>query len=60
MTKNTNRQYVVEGNLAAEKSSEAHPTKVLCDECAANYTILTNEGPSSEDCEDCGGPEDDE
>lgn len=57
-----NTSYVVHGNMAAEKSSEAYPTKTLCDDCVSDYEVLTKEGPSNEPCEDCGsdGDEDEE
>jgi len=54
-----NRTYTVIGDLTSEKSSENYPEKVLCEECAANFEIVTTGSPTKEACEECGGPEDD-
>ncbi len=48
-----NKKYVVEGDLSSEKTRDNYPTKVLCDECAGNYTIIHEEGETKESCEDC-------
>ncbi|SEK09311.1 hypothetical protein SAMN05216550_117172 [Paraburkholderia tropica] len=53
-----NNSYQVQGDLASEKSSEAYPTMVLCEDCVANHEVLVDEGPSNEDCEDCGNSSD--
>jgi hypothetical protein len=51
-----NHRYQVFGDMSSEKSSENYPMKVLCEECAADYEIVTKEGPTSDPCEDCGAP----
>lgn len=51
-----NKSYTVYGDMQAEKSSDAYPTKVLCEECVSDYEVVADEGVSSDDCEDCGEP----
>lgn len=60
MTKKSNHTYQVVGNLMSEKSSENYPSMVLCDDCVDSYEVVVNEGPSSEPCEDCGEPDEDD
>lgn len=50
-------RYQVEGNMAAEKSSEAYPIMTLCADCVDSYAVIVKVGPSSEPCEcpDCDG-----
>jgi hypothetical protein len=49
----SNKQYTVHGDLTSDKSSENYPVKTLCEDCVANYDVITEEGESSEACEDC-------
>ena len=47
----TIRYYEVEGNLAADKSSEAFPTMALCDNCVCNYTVIARGAETTDSCE---------
>lgn len=51
------KQYMVEGDLSSDKSSEAYPTKTLCDDCVEKYTVITTEGKSEGPCEECESEE---
>jgi len=48
------RWYQVEGDLTADKSSEAYPLIMLCEECVASYNVIVEEGTAEGPCEDCG------
>ncbi|WP_171756540.1 hypothetical protein [Vibrio sp. 03-59-1] len=43
--------YTVEGDLTADKSSDAYPMMTLCDNCVEKYTVVTTEGSSEGPCE---------
>jgi hypothetical protein len=51
-----NHRYTVFGDLMSEKSSENYPTMVLCEDCKDDYEVVTDEGATSEPCDDCGHP----
>jgi hypothetical protein len=57
--KKPNRHYTVWGDMTSDKSSENYPEKVLCEDCAGDYEIVTTGSETNEACEDCGGPESD-
>jgi len=46
--------YTVWGDMTSDKSSENYPLKNLCEECAANYEVISVEAPFDKYCEDCG------
>ncbi|EMF7366694.1 hypothetical protein V4F52_004545 [Vibrio vulnificus] len=46
--------YEVEGNMLAEKSSEAYPVMALCEDCVGGYTVVNTFEQTSDSCEDCG------
>jgi len=46
--------YTVWGDMLSDKSSENYPVKDLCEECAANYKVISTEAPMGNVCEDCG------
>lgn len=48
------KSYQVEGNLTADKSSEAYPQMMLCDECVEDYKVIVEEGTADGPCEECG------
>lgn len=56
----SNRDYTVWGDMTSDKSSENYPTMTLCEDCVGGYEIVTDEGPSNEDCEDCGAENEEE
>lgn len=58
MAKSHNRTYTVYDDLSSEKSSDNYPTLPLCDDCVGNYEVVVEGGPSSNPCDECGGPED--
>ncbi|EJT0553115.1 hypothetical protein N2J30_001628 [Vibrio vulnificus] len=45
--------YTVEGDLSADKSSDAYPMVTLCDDCVEHYTVITTEGSSEGPCDNC-------
>jgi len=49
-----NVECTVYGDLMSEKSSENYPTMVLCPDCIGSYEIIHENGPSNDDCEECG------
>ena len=54
MSELTNISAVVWGDMSADSAADNYPTKTLCPDCLGDYEVVTEEGPSSEDCEDCG------
>lgn len=56
-TEKTNKRYQVFGDMTAEKSSDAYPELVLCEDCVANYKVVTTGQSTSEPCEECGAPD---
>lgn len=52
MTKNVS--VVVWGDMSADRAADNYPTMTLCPDCLGNHEIVSEEGPSSDDCDDCG------
>ena len=53
------KNYMVHGDMSAEKSSDAYPVMALCDDCVGEFEVVTCEGNAEGPCENCGCDADD-
>lgn len=54
MSKIQNQLVTVWGDMTADRAADQYPTVTLCPDCLSGHEVVSKEGESQDDCDDCG------